>query len=86
MKRYNWEYNGDTMGLIERADGICVLYSDVKDCLDRKSAFGLLEELEAILLLEYHNKNHLHFGVNPKRLNEEKREIIKRIKVSLPTP
>jgi len=29
MKRYNWEYNGETIGLIERDNGICVLYSDV---------------------------------------------------------
>jgi len=28
MKRYNWEYNGEKMGLFERDNGICVLYSD----------------------------------------------------------
>jgi hypothetical protein len=28
MKRYNWEYNGETMGLIERERGICVLHSE----------------------------------------------------------
>jgi hypothetical protein len=31
MKRYNWEYNGETMGLVERDNGICVLYSDVEE-------------------------------------------------------
>jgi hypothetical protein len=31
MKRYNWEYNGETMGLIERDNGICVLHSDIKE-------------------------------------------------------
>lgn len=31
MKRYNWEYDGEKMGLVEREDGICVLYSDLQD-------------------------------------------------------
>jgi hypothetical protein len=28
MKRYNWEYNGENMGLFERENGIFVLHSD----------------------------------------------------------
>jgi len=39
----------------------------------------LTTELLAILLLEYHNKNHLQWGSNPKKLNEEKREIVNAI-------
>jgi len=39
----------------------------------------LSEELLAILLLEYHNKNHLRLGTSPKKLNEEKREIVNAI-------
>ena len=46
----------------------------MQDTLDKVR--GLAEELKAILLLEYHNKNHLQFGTNPKKLNEEKREIV----------
>ena len=42
--------------------------------------WDLAEELEAVLTLEYHNKNHLAFGANPKRLNEEQRSIVRRIK------
>ncbi len=38
---------------------------------------GLLEELNAILLLEYHNKNHLKNGGRPNVLNCDQREIIK---------
>jgi hypothetical protein len=30
-----------------------------------------LEILNAIEVLQYHNKNHLYFGANPKRLSEE---------------
>ncbi len=41
-----------------------------------KKIKGLAEELLAILVLEYHNKNHLMFGANPKRLNEEQRDIL----------
>jgi hypothetical protein len=42
--------------------------------------WDLAEELEAVLMLEYHNKNQLVFGTNPKRLNEEQRYIVRRIK------
>lgn len=34
------------------------------------------EQLMAILILEYHDKNHLHNGTNPKKLNEDKRELV----------
>lgn len=45
--------------------------------LDFTLLIGYLETLQAILLLEYHDKNHLHFGTNPKRLNEEQRELVR---------
>lgn len=45
-----------------------------------KAIYEVAEELEAVLLLEYHNKNHLQFGTNPKKLNEEKRLLVQRIK------
>lgn len=48
-----------------------------QDTLDKVES--LAEELQAILLLEYHNKNHLRLGTNPKKLNEEKREIVSAI-------
>ena len=37
---------------------------------------GYLEELLAVLVLEYHNKNHLMHGARPKRLNEDQRELV----------
>ena len=40
----------------------------------------LAEELEAILLLEYHNLNHLARGTDPKQLNKDKRYLVRRIK------
>lgn len=43
-----------------------------------KSIYELAEELEAILLLEYHNKNHLS-GDNKTR-NKEQRSILRTIK------
>lgn len=48
--------------------------------LDQKRvecAKGYLEELYAILLLEYHNKNHLQLGCKPKQLNEMQRRLVK---------
>lgn len=49
----------------------------MQDVLDRIQE--LSEELLAILLLEYHNKNHLRLGTSPKKLNEEKREVVNAI-------
>jgi len=36
-----------------------------------------LEVLQAILLLEYHDNNHLAFGTNPKKLNENQRKLVR---------
>lgn len=47
---------------------------------NKKIALGYLEELEAVLLLEYHNKNWLANGVNPGALNEEQRLLVRRIR------
>lgn len=46
-------------------------------------ALGKLDVLWSILTLEYHDKNHLYFGTNPKRLNEEQRELLTDIKRDL---
>jgi len=39
-------------------------------------AFDQLRTLEAILTLEYHDKNHLAHGTNPKLLNETQRDLL----------
>ncbi len=49
--------------------------------MDRNQAiYDTAEELEAVLLLLNHNKNHLQFGTNPKRLNVEMILLAQRIK------
>jgi len=37
---------------------------------------GYTEQLQTIELLEYHNKNHLQYGANPKLRSERKQELI----------
>jgi len=39
--------------------------------------FDELDTLEAILTLEYHDKNHLAHGTNPKLLNESQRALLR---------
>ena len=39
----------------------------------------LAEELLGILLLEYHNKNHLQWGSNSKHLSEIEIELVQNI-------
>jgi hypothetical protein len=39
--------------------------------------FDELDTLEAILTLEYHDKNHLAHGTNPKLLNESQRDLLR---------
>lgn len=39
-------------------------------------ALELIDELNAVLLLEYHNRNWLYHGTQPGRLNEEQRNLI----------
>jgi len=40
---------------------------------------ALAEQLYAIILLEYHNRDLLVHGVNPKKLSEDQQRLIKSI-------
>jgi len=42
-------------------------------------AIGEVEELQAVLMLEYHNKNWLFHGTNPAILNREQRILCNQI-------
>ena len=44
--------------------------------MNKQKVIGILEELHAVMMLEYHNMNWL--ALDNKRRNEEKRELIKR--------
>lgn len=60
-----------------------------KECAKRdhnaalQTALDALDQLKAIHVLEYHDKNHLYFGTDPARLTRDKIELIDAARRSL---
>lgn len=70
-------------GITKSANDAVKAALQLSSCHDPKKVAHLLrfavdklDTLEAILTLEYHDKNHLAHGTNPKLLNESQRELL----------